>query len=129
MSVSQKTMRSFFQITKANMSTSSKKPRMNDDQNQIIESSTSSSSSSSASSNTENINEVQISNNKDLFGPSSFVIDDDWKKALSREFTQPYFKSLIEFVNKESEKSSIYPPRDQIFSAFNLCSFDDIKVV
>lgn len=56
-------------------------------------------------------------------------IADSWKNILESEFEQPYFKSLADFVKTEYQNSVCYPKENDIFSAFNSCSFDAIKVV
>ena len=57
-------------------------------------------------------------------------IEDGWKKALSPEFSKPYFSMLTDFVKKEYlDNGPIYPPASQIFNAFDLCPFDKTKVV
>ena len=59
------------------------------------------------------------------------TIESSWKKFLCKEFEEPYFKVLAEFVRGEYTKDarSVYPPPKLIFHAFNLCSFDDTRVV
>lgn len=56
-------------------------------------------------------------------------IHDSWRVRLDDEFQKPYFKSLIEFVKQEYDTTVCFPPEPQVFSAFNLCPFDEIKVV
>ncbi len=56
-------------------------------------------------------------------------ISESWKPLLQTEFEKPYFESLIKFVNEEYTVSTCFPASDQIFEAFNLCSFEDLKVV
>ncbi|RXG13401.1 uracil-DNA glycosylase [Leeuwenhoekiella aestuarii] len=56
-------------------------------------------------------------------------IDPSWKAVLAEEFEKPYFKSLIEFVKKEYATFTCYPKGKDIFKAFDLCSFNDVKVV
>ena len=56
-------------------------------------------------------------------------IHDSWKAHLAEEFDQPYFKELSEFVRREYEKAKVYPPPKDIFRAFELCPFDQVKVV
>ncbi len=58
-------------------------------------------------------------------------MEKSWKKALQSEFTQPYFKNLVDFVKSEYEKNpnSIFPKGSQIFRAFDACPFDQVKVV
>ena len=52
-----------------------------------------------------------------------------WKPYLQTEFDKPYFKELVNFVKEEYKQHKCYPPGGQIFSAFEHCHFDDVKVV
>jgi len=56
-------------------------------------------------------------------------IDPSWKKVLQPEFDKPYFEQLTQFVKSEYQKTTIFPPGKLIFNAFNLCPFDEVKVV
>lgn len=56
-------------------------------------------------------------------------INDDWKQLLTPEFEKEYFGKLKSFVADQYESETVYPPEEQLFSAFNHCSFDDLKVV
>lgn len=56
-------------------------------------------------------------------------IENSWKNALSSEFEKPYFANLVEFVRYEYANGTCYPPGNIIFNAFNLCPFNDVKVV
>lgn len=56
-------------------------------------------------------------------------IDPSWKEVLNDEFEKPYFQKLTNFVKTEYSSSTCYPKGEEIFSAFNHCSFDKIKVV
>lgn len=56
-------------------------------------------------------------------------IDKSWKNLLQDEFDKPYFEQLTNFVKDEYAKNTCYPKGNQIFEAFNLCSFDNLKVV
>lgn len=56
-------------------------------------------------------------------------IHSSWQSHLSDEFTKPYFQNLISFVKEEYSKSRCFPKGSQIFSAFDFCPFDDVKVV
>ena len=53
----------------------------------------------------------------------------DWKEVLASEFEKPYFNNLMQFVNQEYETNTCYPPKQYIFSAFDHCSFNNLKVV
>ncbi len=55
--------------------------------------------------------------------------DESWLSVLREEFEKPYFQSLQEFVRTEYEHHICYPPHADIHNAFDLCSFDDVKVV
>ena len=57
------------------------------------------------------------------------IIADSWKNRLHIEFKKSYFKELTRFVANEYEVNTCYPSEKQIFEAFNLCSFEDLKVV
>jgi uracil-DNA glycosylase len=52
-----------------------------------------------------------------------------WKPFLESEFEKPYFQKLILDVEDEYSKTICFPPKDMLFSAFNFCDFDDLKVV
>lgn len=52
-----------------------------------------------------------------------------WKPVLNEEFEKPYFKELIDFVKSEYTTKVCYPKGGQIFSAFDHCHFDQVKVV
>jgi uracil-DNA glycosylase len=59
----------------------------------------------------------------------SVAIHDSWKRELAAEFGKPYFNELIEFVKNEYQNHICYPPGPKIFSAFDHCPFDAVKVV
>lgn len=60
----------------------------------------------------------------------SVQIEESWKLVLSEEFTKPYFQSMKAFlVAAKQQGKVIYPPGPLIFNAFNLTSFDAVKVV
>lgn len=57
-------------------------------------------------------------------------IEEKWKEVLEDEFKKPYFGMLTDFVRKEYQyHGPIYPPAALIFNAFDLCPFDQAKVV
>ena len=57
------------------------------------------------------------------------TLNTDWKLILKDEFIQPYFKDLDVFVNNSYANNQCFPPKEQIFNAFNSCNLKDIKVV
>ena len=56
-------------------------------------------------------------------------IEKSWLKLLDSEFNKKYFLELIDFIDKEYNSKDCYPQKKLIFSAFNKCDFNDIKVV
>lgn len=56
-------------------------------------------------------------------------IEESWKVILKDEFEKTYFKILTDFVRKEYQTQTVYPPAKLIFNAFDLCPFDKVKVV
>lgn len=41
----------------------------------------------------------------------------------------PYYKDLRTFLASEYRTQTVYPPMDDIFNAFKLCAYEDVKVV
>jgi uracil-DNA glycosylase len=56
-------------------------------------------------------------------------INSAWQTILSDEIKKPYFKDLMKQVEDEYQNQTCFPPKELIFSAFNACSFKDLKVV
>lgn len=51
-----------------------------------------------------------------------------WKNYLYQQFAQEYFAPLSQFLHQEYQTKVIYPPKKQVFAAFNY-PFEDTKVV
>ncbi|MGX7031382.1 uracil-DNA glycosylase [Vagococcus zengguangii] len=56
-------------------------------------------------------------------------LDKNWQTVLAEELSQSYFKDLWQFVETSYETQTVYPPKTEIFSAFNLVPFDKVRVV
>ena len=56
-------------------------------------------------------------------------IESTWKEHLQAEFDKPYFVGLTDAVRQEYATGMCYPPGALIFNAFNLCPFNQVKVV
>lgn len=56
-------------------------------------------------------------------------ISPDWQPLLQKEFDADYFARLTDFVRGEYKTTRIYPPAGKIFSAFDTCPLDRLKVV
>ena len=52
-----------------------------------------------------------------------------WNDWLHKEWKQPYFQELSKFVHEAYKTKKVYPPKSQVFSAFEACAYEDIKVV
>lgn len=52
-----------------------------------------------------------------------------WKDRLAEEFEKPYFRTLADFVRAEYRSATVFPPGGEIFSAFDHCPFEALKVV
>lgn len=52
-----------------------------------------------------------------------------WKSLLREEINQSYFIDLMNSVDEEYSNTICYPPKELIFSAFDYCSFENLKVV
>ncbi|MFM2359824.1 MAG: uracil-DNA glycosylase [Bacteroidota bacterium] len=58
------------------------------------------------------------------------LIENTWKTALQPTFSQPYFKQLVQFLkNEKAAGVTIYPSGKNIFNAFSLTPFDQVRVV
>ncbi len=56
-------------------------------------------------------------------------IDPRWGEQLQDQFRATYFAQLKDFLIREKQSHTIYPPGREIFSAFNETPFDKVKVV
>ena len=56
-------------------------------------------------------------------------IDESWRQVLQPEFDKPYFELLTDCVRHAYRTTQCFPPAGQIFRAFDLCPFDQVRVV
>jgi uracil-DNA glycosylase len=71
-------------------------------------------------------NEVKLG----FYDKLELELNKDWRDALKFEFTLPYWKRLIECLNREhTGGAEIYPAKSQIFAALNRCPIDKIKAI
>lgn len=52
-----------------------------------------------------------------------------WETWLKQEQEQAYYQELMQFLDQEYQEKQIFPPRTELFSAFQYCDMDQIKVV
>lgn len=53
---------------------------------------------------------------------------ESWQEFLQAEFKQPYFKKLSDFLKQAYQNSTVYPPKQQVFTAFTT-DLNNVKVV
>ena len=52
-----------------------------------------------------------------------------WQIILADEIQKSYFLELMKTVDEEYNKHICFPPKELIFTAFDSCSFEDLKLV
>ena len=60
---------------------------------------------------------------------SKIFLDQIWENKLKDEIKKDYMKSLSDFLIKERLTKKIFPIRSEVFNAFNLTKFEDVKVI
>ena len=61
----------------------------------------------------------------------SLALHSSWKEILNDELQKPYYVELTDEVKRLyiAKKDFIFPEESEVYRAFDLCPFDDIKVV
>lgn len=57
------------------------------------------------------------------------AIENDWLVPLSEEFKKPYYRELYTKIKKEYETHTVYPPTEDLFSAYVATPLSKVKVV
>jgi uracil-DNA glycosylase len=57
------------------------------------------------------------------------TISNSWQQVLAAEFEQPYFQKLQDFTIAERQAHTIFPPAADVFSAFELTPYENVKVL
>ncbi len=57
------------------------------------------------------------------------IIHNSWDLKLKEEFELPYIAKLEGFLKEERRLYNIYPKKTEVFNAFKLTSFENVKVV
>uniref|UniRef100_A0A8R1I9A0 Uracil-DNA glycosylase n=1 Tax=Caenorhabditis japonica TaxID=281687 RepID=A0A8R1I9A0_CAEJA len=66
----------------------------------------------------------------EIINLQSLLHGDSWVKLLQEEFQKPYIQKIEKFLTEEQRKNKqVFPPRQEIFTAFNLIPFEQISVV
>lgn len=58
-----------------------------------------------------------------------WFLPSSWQSILSTEINKKYFNDLSEFINSEYWISQCFPKKDNIFRAFQITPFENVKVV
>ncbi len=53
----------------------------------------------------------------------------DWDDVLAEELVKPYYLALRTFLKNEYATHSVYPPMNDIFTAFRTTEYKDVRVV
>ncbi len=57
------------------------------------------------------------------------MFNNSWDEVLKEEMQKEYFLNLQEFINNERKTKVIFPKEEDVYNAFKLTDFNDIKVV
>lgn len=110
-------------------SSTSKRVKSNGNASEVVEVATNAVAVEKKTDDTISSVEVSASSEISRGWPPLQYLNSDWHLRLQKEFSKPYFRSLTQFLDSEFCSKEIYPPQDKIFNAFNMCSFESIKVV
>lgn len=57
------------------------------------------------------------------------MVNKDWQQVLKTEFDKPYYIQLHKFLDQQYASETVYPPKGDLWSAFEETSFKNVKVV
>ncbi len=57
------------------------------------------------------------------------IITEKWDEVLKDEYEKPYFKILMDTIEREYKEYDVYPAYDNIFAAPKRVDYDDVRVV
>ena len=57
------------------------------------------------------------------------IIGNRWDDVLKNEYSKPYFSSLLKKVEEEYSTRTVFPPKEQVYSALQAVDYDKVKVV
>lgn len=58
-----------------------------------------------------------------------YLVSKSWDKVLGEEYKKDYFVNMMTYLKKEYQNKEIYPPKNYIFNALRITSYEDVKVV
>ncbi len=53
----------------------------------------------------------------------------NWETVIEDEQKKDYYKNLKKIIDEKYETTTVYPPKEKIFNAFELTKYDNLKVV
>lgn len=56
-------------------------------------------------------------------------VSEDWRAVMAEELQKPYYKELSHFVLGEYRRGIVYPPKDDIYNAFQETPLSKVKVL
>lgn len=57
------------------------------------------------------------------------IIQNEWQDILAEQFAAPYYQQLREFLKTEYQTQTVFPDMFEIWTAFELTPFHEVKVV
>lgn len=57
------------------------------------------------------------------------ILHNDWQVVLEKEFELLYMLQLFAQLKEAYQTTTVYPPREKVFSAFELTPYSEVKVV
>ena len=59
----------------------------------------------------------------------NLTLKNDWQDLLSPEFKKPTFQNFVDFLDHEYATQTIYPAKENVFSALDYTPYKDVKAV
>lgn len=53
----------------------------------------------------------------------------NWDTIIQQEKEKEYYKTLDAFIQRRYKESKVYPPKEKIFNAFDLTTYENLKVI
>lgn len=57
------------------------------------------------------------------------LLGDSWFARLAEQFDLPYMKKIGQFLAQRRLEAMVYPAPEDVFRAYQLCSYENTKVV
>ena len=52
-----------------------------------------------------------------------------WQAVVGDELDKPYFHKLQEFLDEERRRHTVFPPKDEVFTALKLTPYEEVRVL